>query len=1007
MLLLCVNVALAALPSTFNPFTSKLDFYGVDSKVADTCVTGEISSWNGTKFTCVVGGNVTGMASWTVSNKTSSTAISDSEILNFTGGSGIRVGLSNNEITITSTVVDTDTNDSARVNSINDSLIIQTAIIDNINASVNLFQPSAYTNISALQAKPDATGSWINSTIRASTHLNVTTGGQLLVNNSGGQGYAEVRGSSAKFVLNETDYELASWSFLVSFADFFFKQETASNRSFNIRGLDNKDRLRVNLANNVTTINDTLQVTNLTSANCDLKADTSGFIYCGTDSTGGGGGVDNGITLDAQYNLTNKIGLQNSTLLACQNITGSTSNICTIVDTDTNDTGLYYTKSELDTQNLSYFSTFWSYTNAVIQNTSIWDAITSLQNKPDATGGWINNTLQTVTSLDVNTSGRVIGDNFTLVNSTGHYQTTWFVQDGSTTMRTATNIYTAGTLTSGGSIATQGDIYTEGAGDNLWLGTATEINSLWWAGANGNQNMTGRLLTNTLVITNNTAASCDLKADTNGNVYCGTDSTGAGGSADGTGGWTNTSTITSTSLTVNVSQTVIAYNISFQNTSNSVLNSLYMNPTGSAINVLGQLYANTILSSGAQIYTDGDIYTRGTGDNIWTGTSTELAALSWIGADGNANFSGQIYSNHVNTSSLTIRTATAGACDLKADSNGTVYCGTDALGGGAGVDNGIFLDAGFNLTNKIGLQNSTLLSCSNITGAASDLCTITPGGGSGDGTGGWTNYSNTIITNQSDSVVKITGALCLNAEDGTHIAPCRERWGDQENQRKFMSIQMDPFLVSGAETGEYGHWGWTSAVLGTGTDITDSDAPTVDAFGTISLGSGTLTTGSARLSTGTGGMWLNGSSGITGWFTRVYLDNAGRDAQNYTLYIGMSDGTLNLMGTDSIIALYNSSESQYWQFATCSNSACTKNISDYQVNATKWYDLEAQVYNNTLAVLYINGVNAVNLTNNIPSGSTRAFPAGRLQINKTAGTTERRMYVDYYGVYRVFDAPRW
>lgn len=222
-----------------------------------------------------------------------------------------------------------------------------------------------------------------------------------------------------------------------------------------------------------------------------------------------------------------------------------------------------------------------------------------------------------------------------------------------------------------------------------------------------------------------------------------------------------------------------------------------------------------------------------------------------------------------------------------------------------------------------------------------------------------------------------------------------------------MSIQMDPFLVSGAETGEYGHWGWTSAVLGTGTDITDSDSPTVDALGTISLGSGTLATSSARLSTGTGGIWLNGSSGITGWFTRVYFDNIGRDAQNYTTYIGMSDGTLNLMGTDAIIAMYNSSESQYWQFATCSNSACTKNITTHQVNATKWYDIEAQVYNASLAVLYINGINEVNLTNNIPSGSTRAFPAGRLQINKTAGTTERRMYVDYYGVYRVFQAPRW
>lgn len=43
--------------------------------------------------------------------------------------------------------------------------------------------------------------------------------------------------------------------------------------------------------------------------------------------------TNNSIFLDAQYNLTNKQGLLNTHTLACQNITGATSNLCTLVDT--------------------------------------------------------------------------------------------------------------------------------------------------------------------------------------------------------------------------------------------------------------------------------------------------------------------------------------------------------------------------------------------------------------------------------------------------------------------------------------------------------------------------------------------------------------------------------------------------------------------------------------------------------------------------------------------------
>lgn len=260
--------------------------------------------------------------------------------------------------------------------------------------------------------------------------------------------------------------------------------------------------------------------------------------------------------------------------------------------------------------------------------------------------------------------------------------------------------------------------------------TNTIINNITQAGSNVTNNITNNITNNYTI--SNTSYSCNDANDYLYNVsilngqltgICAADSTGGGGD---TGGWTNTTTQTRTALEVNITNSLIIKNISFQNTSNSILNGLYMNPTGSAINVIGQLYANTILSSGTALYTDGDLYTRGSGGDIWLGASSQSNANvsltpSSIQLRGSAG--------GINTTYLTVQNLNTGAsCDLKAYTNGTVYCGTDS--GGSASDYSILSDAQYNLTNKIGLQNSTLLACQNITGAVSNLCTITSGGGS-------------------------------------------------------------------------------------------------------------------------------------------------------------------------------------------------------------------------------------------------------------------------------------
>jgi hypothetical protein len=72
-----------------------------------------------------------------------------------------------------------------------------------------------------------------------------------------------------------------------------------------------------------------------------------------------------------------------------------------------------------------------------------------------------------------------------------------------------------------------------------------------------------------LTIASATAASCDLKAYTNGTVYCGSDATGSGG--DGTAGWTNTTTTTSTSLNVGIGTTSPNATLDINSTGNLII----------------------------------------------------------------------------------------------------------------------------------------------------------------------------------------------------------------------------------------------------------------------------------------------------------------------------------------------------------------------------------------------------------------------------------------------------
>lgn len=271
------------------------------------------------------------------------------------------------------------------------------------------------------------------------------------------------------------------------------------------------------------------------------------------------------------------------------------------------------------------------------------------------------------------------------------------------------------------------------------------------------------------------------------------------------------------------------------------------------------------------------------------------------------------------------------------------------------------------------------------------------------------NSDGGIIMNVTTDGVSVK-ALC-QYPDSNPLMPCRSFQDDPEAQRRYMVTDIDTFVVGGAETGEYGTWGWTVNTLPTGGDITSTFTDfDVKSTGVISLGSGTVIGSNVSLSTDTStsaGFWVNGSSGINVFYARVAADLTGHTANNYTTMVGFSDVQTKKIATDGVVAMYNSSKSTNWILATCNTNACTENISSVKWGNKSFVDIEVQVWNNTQALMFINGTLAATSHSNIPSGSTDLMWAGSIRHGNTNGTTESRLYVDYYGIAKVFNEARY
>lgn len=162
--------------------------------------------------------------------------------------------------------------------------------------------------------------------------------------------------------------------------------------------------------------------------------------------------------------------------------------------------------------------------------------------------------------------------------------------------------------------------------------------------------------------------------------------------------------------------------------------------------------------------------------------------------------------------------------------------------------------------------------------------------------------------------------------------------------------------------------------------------------------------GVARLRYTSAGASVNGGiascllgAGVCYFELATKMDNLSDGTDSITEVAGLGDQTgIAIPYSNGVFFRFSQAvDSQKWQCVTCSNGTETVTSSGV-ASSTSWVKLACKITDNTQALFYINGSVVATNTANIP---TNAAIGQVLTMAKTAGSTERNHYIDYFNVY--------
>lgn len=191
------------------------------------------------------------------------------------------------------------------------------------------------------------------------------------------------------------------------------------------------------------------------------------------------------------------------------------------------------------------------------------------------------------------------------------------------------------------------------------------------------------------------------------------------------------------------------------------------------------------------------------------------------------------------------------------------------------------------------------------------------------------------------------------------------------------------------------------AVETTQGSLVDANHPGILQFatGTTTTGRSGRTLGGAASAAATTGFKVGGGIISQEWLVRI--EDLATVGEDYALFVGNADNVA--AQTDGIYFFYQRSVSTNWSAVT--RAASTSTTTDTGVAAAEdaWIKLRIEVNAaGTSVAFYINGSLVATNTTNIPS----AFIAPMIRVTKSAGTTSRLFYCDYFKHYQRFSSTR-
>ena len=194
-----------------------------------------------------------------------------------------------------------------------------------------------------------------------------------------------------------------------------------------------------------------------------------------------------------------------------------------------------------------------------------------------------------------------------------------------------------------------------------------------------------------------------------------------------------------------------------------------------------------------------------------------------------------------------------------------------------------------------------------------------------------------------------------------------------------------------------GNLGWTGTA-NSGTNGMNSSSGSGTIMGIYRGDTSTSSTSAPTLSLGNGVSMVLGLAETT-YEMKFHVASLSTVGEEFIIRVGLHNSTTSAAPVNGVFFEYDRLSSVNWRLRALQNSVGTVTTSATAVAAAAWMVLKCVINSaGTSAEFFVDGVSLGTVTSNIPTTITYTV-APTLQIIKSAGTTSRVYYIDWFRLY--------